>query len=1037
MTTFRKHRITSLKGAALAGASLATLLSAGALAQDADAAPEEEAASSDTIVITGSRIASDSTLEAPSPVIAIGADDIRTSGQIDIGALLRESPQLQASLPGSFSAFNGTPLGASLLDLRNLGEERTLVLEDGRRHVAGIEGEGSVDVNTISTALLERVEVLTGGASAIYGADAVTGVVNFIMRDGGSFDGLEFRSQAGISDDGDADEIFASIANGFETADGRGSLVFAVEYQTTEPFFAGDRDFAGSGRFSQVANTAATQAAFGVDPRFANTWVPDLRLPISSAGGVISLSGSAFVDVALSGGVPGCDFALGAAQIPTCQYVDSDGNVRPYNPGDVYIGPFDASGGDGVAALPDSQLIWPETDRLLFQAATDYQLTEFINFFVDAKYVRSETVESNQVNGFNDDIPISLDNPFIPAQLRADINTLLAEGITPNLVMSRDVLDLTARSNPVAERTTFRLVTGFEGEIPGVGFGYEIFYNYGRTDADITSRDRLEDRYFAAIDAVIDPATGEVVCRSDLDPTAVPPTSPFPAANANFGFLTFQAGDGQCVPVNLFGENSITQEAADFIFQPGTSQNDIEQQNFGANINGDSSELFELPAGPISFALGYEWRREESAFTPAAYDAAGLTFGTLDSRAGPVNPSSGTYEVSEFFSEVRVPILSGLPFAEQLELSGAYRYSDYDPYGETDTWTVGGRWSPVASLTVRSTFSQAVRVPNIGEAFSPTFADTIGAGDDPCNPNFIDAGSQFRFDNCVTLIGAPITNGTYDSTNFLSAFVSGTTGGNPNLDPEEAETFTLGAVFRPQGEFDGLLDGLVVTLDYYDIQIDGLIDTLSGFQIASNCVDAPTVNNQFCAAVDRDPVNGFITDFRSGFINLAAVETSGIDWRIDYSFDLPAALPFEDPGALRVSSVGTHFLKNDEVRDVSAPDEVTDVLGEITRPEWIFNLNVDWEIADFIFGWRGRYESEQLPPGVANQDLENNPDFTSISSTGESWVHDFSVSYFLKDDFEVYGGINNAFEEEPYIGQLSRPAGPRGRFFYLGLNATF
>jgi outer membrane receptor protein involved in Fe transport len=1036
MINVRKSHMAQLRRAALAGASLAVLGAVPAYGQETDDSQAEPVVQADRVVVTGSRIASDSTLSAPSPVVAIGAEDIKTSGQIDLGALLRESPQLQASLPGSFSAFNGSPLGASLLNLRNLGDERTLVLEDGRRHVSAIEGTASVDVNTISTALLGRVEVLTGGASAIYGADAVSGVVNFIMRDGGSFDGLEFRSQVGISDDGDADEIFVSIANGFETPDGRGSIVFGVEYQTTEPFFASDRDFAGSGLFTQVANTAATQAAFGVDPRFSNTWVPDYRLPISSDAGVISLVGSAFGSVAGSGGTIGCG-VLGTTNIAECQIVGADGAVRPYNPGNVYIGPFDASGGDGVPASPDSELIWPESDRILLQAATEYEINEYINFFADAKYVFSETIETNQVNGFNDDIPIALDNPYIPAALRADINTLIGQGITPNLVMSRDVLDITARSNPVAERKTFRIVTGFNGEIPGLGFDYEVFYNYGRTDADISSRARLEDRYFAAIDAVVDPVTNQIVCRSELTPGAVPPTSPFPSANGNFGFLTFQPGNGQCVPVNLFGKDSITQDAADFIFQPTVSQNEITQENFSATVSGDSEDYFSLPAGPISFALGYEWREEASSFTPDNFSAAGLTFGTLDSRSGPTNPSDGSYNVSEFFVEARVPIISGVQFIENLELSGAYRSSDYDPYGETETWSVGGRWSPVETFTLRSTFSQAVRVPNIGEAFAPTFAATIGAGSDPCNQNFINAGSQFRFDNCVALIGGAVTNGTYDSTNFLSAFVAGTTGGNPNLDPEEAETFTLGGVWRPAGEFGGLFDRLVVTLDYYDIQIDGLIDSLTGFNIAQNCVDAPTINNQFCAAVDRDPTNGFITDFRAGIINLAAVETSGIDWRADYSFDAPAFLPFADPGQIRLSTLGTHFLTNEETRDVSAPEAVTDVLGTFTRPEWIFNVNADWEISDFVVGWRARFEDDQLLPGLENQDLENDPDFVSITNTGTSWVHDFSLSYLLSDDYEIYGGVNNVFEVEPYLGTLSRPAGPRGRFFYVGVNATF
>ncbi|WP_287008433.1 TonB-dependent receptor plug domain-containing protein [Alteromonas sp.] len=192
--------------------SSALAVSAGAVqAQEETEVKEREV---EKVVVTGSRVAQDSSLSAASPVLAINAGDIKTSGQIDLGAMLRESPQLQASLPGSFSAFNGTPLGASLLDLRNLGSERTLVMENGRRHVSGIEGTGSVDVNALSTALLRNVEVLTGGASAVYGADAVTGVVNFNMRDGASFDGLEVRTQTGVTDDGDANEFFLSLANG-------------------------------------------------------------------------------------------------------------------------------------------------------------------------------------------------------------------------------------------------------------------------------------------------------------------------------------------------------------------------------------------------------------------------------------------------------------------------------------------------------------------------------------------------------------------------------------------------------------------------------------------------------------------------------------------------------------------------------------------------------------------------------------------------------------------------------------------------------
>lgn len=1017
----KKHLSRSLLALAISASLSSSLVNA---QESSDQTGAEEV---EKIAITGSRLKQDKSLDSASPVLEIGGADIKTSGQLDLGALLRESPQLQASLPGSFSAFNGTPLGASLLNLRNLGSERTLVLEDGRRHVAGIEGTGSVDVNTISTALIRNVEVLTGGASAVYGADAVTGVVNFVMRDGSTFDGLEVRSQAGVSSEGDANEFFLSIANGFSSDDGRGDLVFAVEYQETSPVFAGDRDFAGLGLFGRVPNNEATQAALGIDAQFSNTYVNNYRLPISSDQGVISLTGSAFVSVLLSDGAPGCS-ALGASQIAECQTVGRDGQLRPYNPGDVFIGPFDASGGDGVPVDPDNELILPDSQRLMFQVKSSYDVADDHTFFVDAKFVTSETQETNQVNGFNDDIPIALDNPFIPAALLSQINTLQAEGESVDLVMSRDVLDVAAQSNPIADRKTYRLVAGFEGVVPGTELDYEVAYNYGRTDATIVSRSRIEDRYFAAIDAVVDPDSGEIVCRSTLDPSAIPPSSPFPAANGNFGFLTFQPGAGSsCVPVNLFGPDSVSQAAADWIFQPTTNQNKLKQEHILAVVSGDSEEWFSLPAGPISFAAGYEWRRETSEFIPDNYLVAGLTFGTLDSRSGPTNPSSGSYDVSEYFLEAQVPILEGEFLAERLELRTAYRSSDYDPYGTTDAFTVGGVWSPVETFTVRTTYSEAVRVPNINEAFSPTFAATIGAGQDPCNQNFINAGSDFRRDNCIALIGQSVADGSYDSTNFLSAFVAGTTGGNPDLNPEEAETVTVGFVWRPDGEFGGVADGLVVTLDYYNIEIDGLIDSLSGFDIAQNCVDAPDINNVFCDAVDRDATNGFITDFRSGFINLAAVETSGIDFRTDYRFDI-------DEATVSLTMNGTKFLKNDEVRDVSAPDEITDVLGTFTRPEWIVNFNADVMLGDFVVGWRGRYESSQLLPGIGNEDVENDPFFANITETGSAFVHDFSVSYAATEELEVYGGINNAFAEDPYLATLSRPAGPRGRFFYLGIN---
>jgi outer membrane receptor protein involved in Fe transport len=205
-----------------------------------------------------------------------------------------------------------------------LGAARTLTLVNGRRHVAGIQGTGTVDVNTISTSLLQSVEILTGGASALYGADAVSGAVNFNMRSASTFDGVEIRTQTGVTDEGDANEFVFSIANGFASDDGKGDLVFGIDYVESSAVLSGARDFAGDGQFSQVTNAAAFAEAFGIDPRFANAFVPNQTLPISSGSGVISLTGSGFGSVFGSGGVPGCSL-LGAAQIPECQTIGADG----------------------------------------------------------------------------------------------------------------------------------------------------------------------------------------------------------------------------------------------------------------------------------------------------------------------------------------------------------------------------------------------------------------------------------------------------------------------------------------------------------------------------------------------------------------------------------------------------------------------------------------------------------------------------------------------------------------------------------------
>ncbi len=1104
---FSNTALNSTSFSALAAALMVSVLAPAALsAQDSvaeDAAAEPEGA----IVVTGSRIALNSALDAASPITVLDAEAIQTNGQADIATLLRNIPALQGSLPGTDSvnqAANGdsSDLGLSLLNLRNLGAVRTLTLVDGRRHVPGTGGSAAVDINHIPQARIKNVEVLTGGASSIYGSDAVTGVVNFTLRSGRDFDGLEYNFQGGVSGQGDAESYRGSIALGGEFADGRGSAVFSVEYRKQTSLIAADREFAGTGLSSLSAASQATLDALGITQAQlglpageipANAFVPDRTLPISSAFGIIALDRSAFIagrNSARAGATP----LIAGTNIPSAQVFDN-GVLRPFNPG-LSVGGFDSSGGDGIGGNPLG-LILPELDQVVVSAGADYEITPNITAFFEGTIAFTSGRDQAGIP-FSDEIPIQPDNPFIPAALQSQVNQLNALGIDTAINLQRDVLDVGVQPFEDTERTTWRIVGGLRGEVPDLGWDWEVSYNYGRTEVEsVFQNTRIEDRYFFAIDAVaLTPGNiagfspsgsvnairngqdisinggsaqlGDIICRSSLDGSN-PGVSPFPAPPTNADgtgrALTFTPGDGQCAPINIFGQNSISGAGADFAFLDIIDSTVLTQQQFLATLAGDTASFFELPGGPIGFATGFEYRRDTSLFTPSTLRfAPAITSGAIS--GGPTLPSPDptfqdpSLEVYEGFAELRAPILANLPFVDLLEVQGAIRFSDYNTIGRTTAWSVGGRYKPVDSLTLRGTYSVAVRAPNLAELFGPLSPATLGLTADPCATINIGAGSSFRATNCQSLVGA-----NFDPTTFASAFRPGTSGGNPNLSQEEATTFTAGFVFQPTG----FLRGLTLLADYYDISITDAIGSLTGAQVAAACVDLPTTNNQFCDAIDRDPGNGVISFFRSGQINLGALNVRGIDFAANYAFDVADVIG-SDFGSVSLSISGTRFLEDEQIFDATAETLIAsiadpleqqrariannitnDQLGTLGNPDWIANFGITWTKNKLTLGWNGRFESSQLSFGIDNIEVVSvdieagsvvvNDDNSFVAlpqrDTGSSLVSDFFGSYELSDKFGVYGGINNAFDREPYLGDLVRPIGVRGRYFYLGVRGTF
>lgn len=1014
-----------------------------AAAQEIQSAIDE---SVEQISVTGSRITTSSATEAASPVSVIGGDTMRTAGQLDIGELLRESPALNNSLPANFSAINdaGTTdsdVGLGLLDLRGLGANRTLVLVNGRRHVAGGQGSAAVDVNSIPSVMLQRVETLTGGASSVYGADAVSGVVNFILRDGGDFDGIELTAQTGMSSRSDAKEFYVSAAGGFEFDDGRGEMVFAVEGQTNEHVIEKDRSFAGPYLGNDITNNPTIAAITGVNPDASRAYVSPTGNPISSPYGVFNLiSIDSFYDSvlpAVNGVIAGTGVPLiPGTDIPIAQVIDTPftGVPRVYDPGvpsnvnqSLYVG-------DGLGST--NQTILPEQERWSLNINGSYELSESVTLFVESKYAFSNNRQIQGVD-FNDAIPIAYDNAYIPPALAAQITELQGLGIIPanpndgsfyGFGSSRDADDLNVLPEDDVDRETLRFVVGVEGEFDVAGgIRYELSYNYGKTNVDTNNINiRLEDRFYAALDSVVDPDTGDIVCRSNLDSTALPPIGaafPVPVFSENAfsvngyftEFVSFTPGaDSGCAPFNPFGLNSTSQENADFVYVNTLDQSEIEQKVLFLSLSGTTSSFFELPGGPIGWAAGAEYREEDSTFTVSEVEG---TLNTWDGSNGNAPTGlAGGFDVFEYFLEVQAPIIANVDGIELLEVTGAIRFADYSTVGDSTAWSTGLRYSPGFGLTLRGTLAEAVRAPNIAELFSPQQPDFFTFQDDPCTIQNINLGSANRASNCAQFVPTG-----YDVNDYITAGIPGVTGGNPMLEQEEATTITAGIIYEPE-----FIAGLRIIVDYYSTEIEGAIDALSPERVAAACVDLDSTSNQFCPLITRAP-EGFITFHQSGQVNLGAFETAGVDFAVDYGFQVG------DMGSIDLGLAGTHLLDFDEFQDPIDETVFETRVGEFGFPEWIANVNASWNTENYTLSWSGRFEDTQLLPSITNQQIAGNPLFVDPSNTGSSWVHDFNFTYYVNENLNFYGGINNAFDQSPYLGSLSRPAGPRGRFGFFGV----
>ena len=988
-------------------------------------------------MVTGSRIARDPNLTAPVPVQSVDNETILRSGELNIADVVNDIPALVSSLTAENS-----DTGANSLNLRGLGGERTLTLVNGRRHVSGFRGTQAVDTGTIPRALVERVEVSTGGASAIYGADAVTGVVNFILKD--DFEGVELNLRGGISGEGDAENFAADLLMGNNFHQGRGNIVLGITIEEDTELTHGDRDWSRDNGIDTVQTNPAGLTDPNAPPRAI---VADPRFWLTSQEGSIAPTfggrGVTYVDIN-GNGIADCQESQGGRVgfLAGCWLTNPDGSVRVNQDGTVLNGLW-GIGGDGGRLNFNRDTLMPETDRAVFNLNGRYDIQDNLRVFFEAKFVEATSKTFGEQDSFYDTLFIRPDNAFIPSEL----DPVVAQ--TGGLLLTQDPLDFSDNNPSTFTRQTFRVVGGVEWEF-APGHTLEIAANHGNFNLETRQTGLYLDRIFASIDAVEDPVSGEIVCRSDLNPNASYEIDYFTAGNgyadgafASDQYYSFTPGDGQCQPLNPFGTYSASPEAQNFVTSNLRDELEIEQSVLSAIVTGQFDVFDWALDGAIGYAGGIEYREESSNNKLDSLTLGILPQGTPFTQGALVNSVSpwlssftsidntqqfntrGAYHVRDVFLEVQLPILRDRPFAEDLTLNGAVRTANYSTVGDATTWSVGGTWTPVQDVTLRATLSEAVRAPNITELFDPQLPIFVNATTDPCDTTNVGSGSNpaQREANCIADLraaGVPDSaildgSGDYAWQNPLTGRFSGVSGGNPSLEVETAETFTVGAVVQPR-----FLPDLSITVDYWDITIEDAISAVAAADILNGCLDSgnyPALD--FCTSYTRR-ADGGLNSLESGQINFASLEASGIDFAINYSYDL-------GENTFGASLVGSHQEKLDRFFNPLDAADVDPEVQEIQLPEWSGNLTLSWDRGPFSAALQTSYQSEQFAAEIE--------DFDDLGDAGffdEIYILDLNGAYEFNDSLRFYGGINNLTDEEPYSTQTAWPVGPRGRFFFLG-----
>jgi outer membrane receptor protein involved in Fe transport len=941
----------------------------------------------DEVVVTGSRIVSPN-LQSISPVTAIGAEELNIAGKTRIEDVLNQLPQAFASQGSNISNASD---GTATVDLRGLGTQRTLVLVNNKRLMPGDpDGGSAADLNQIPLTLVKRVDVLTGGASSVYGADAVAGVVNFVMDtdfEGVRLDGnYSFYSHKNDNDriqaineakgyplpDGTSNMGYSkdfSIAVGIGGAEGKGHATFYATYREVDPILQSKLDYssctlnlaAASTDYACGGSQTTDPAVFYVNapPGYVR---PQDRTPPEPVDPVIE----ACLDA-------GCIIGAGSA-------------IRPYAANDAYnFGPVN------YFQRPDT--------RYTAGVFANFKMSDAADVYTELMFMDDHSVAQIAPSGsFFGEHAVSCSNPLWSADM---VNNLCTKyGLTANdsadILIGRRNTEGGGRQDDVGHQS-YRIVVGIRGELSDI-WSYDAFMQTGETKRNETYLNDFSVRRTGNALNVLNSPTGPVCAiNGDADP-------------AN--------DDPNCVPWNIWQAGGVTPEALAYLQTPGFQRATARQDIVHADVTADLSSVAKLPTTETGLVLNFggEYRAEKTNFTVDSE----FSTGDLAGQGGATLPVKGRFDVQEVFFEGRMPLVEGKTAVKELSLEAGYRYSDYSTGFTTDTYKAGLDWAPIDMMRFRAAFQRAVRAPNVGELFSSQSVALDGA-DDPCTgPTPAATLAQCQ------LTGVTAAQYGHIAPNPAGQY-NGKLGGNPDLLPETSDTKTIGVVLRPP------VGDLSIAIDYFDIKIDNVISSVVGGN-ADTYINTCLDTGELCNYVHRNPLNGSLWLTPDGYVddtslNLGSLSTSGVDFQASYTLNLGEnRIGFNLVGTL-LNDLSTQPLPGGPSYDCTGFYGIT---CTVPAPKWRHSFRTNWRTPwaglDIAATWRyfGDSKSERLS---GNDQLSRPVNANGISNGVPSYSYlDLTASMTFAEKYTFRLGANNVLDKSPPIipsgGVNDCPTGP-------------